>query len=139
MKTVEQKQLEVKNYLTKTQLHLFKTKKDELFKIIPFEVDGELHVCKIKISKDGVVSSKVRKVFTYEYDIIKATWKERFFTKSFYEKEDVIAIKHFKAINKFFGFLHGNLTINDVKNVEYMDKIIEAYKLNLNFVDKKEN
>jgi len=139
MKTVEQKQLEVKNYLTKTQLHLFKTKKDELFKIIPFEVDGELHVCKIKITKDGEVSSKVRKVFTYEYDVIKATWKERYFPSSIYEKEDVIAIKHFKTIKNFFSQLEGKLTLIDSKNIELMEKIIKDENLILNFVDKKEN
>jgi len=136
MKTVEQKQLEVKNYLTKTEQHLFKTKKGDMFKIIPFEVDGELHVCKVTISKDGEVSSKVRKVFIYEYDIIKQSWKHRYFPVSIYQKEDAVAIKHFKTINKLFSFLHGNLTINDGKNVEYMNKVIELYKLTLNYVDK---
>lgn len=139
MKTVEQKQLEVKNYLTKTELHLFKNKKSELFKIIPFEVDGELYVTKITIKSDNTVESKVRKVFRNEYYDLKSVWKYIFFPSSIYEKENVIAIKHFKTINKFFSFLHGNLTIDDVKNVEYMNKIIEGYKLILNFVDKKEN
>jgi hypothetical protein len=32
----------------------------------------------------------------------------------------------------------GNLTINDEKNVEYMNKLVDVYKLSLNFVDKKE-
>ena len=139
MKTVEQKQLEVKNYLTKSELHLFKNKRSELFKIIPFEVDGELYVTKITIKSDNTVESKVRKVFRNEYYDLKSVWKYIFFPSSIYEKENVIAIKHFKTINKFFGLLHGNLTIDDVKNVEYMNKIIEGYKLILNFVDKKEN
>jgi hypothetical protein len=136
MKTVEQKQLEVKNYLTKTELHLFKNKKSELFKIIPFEVDGELYVTKITIKSDNTVESKVRKVFRYEYYDLKSVWKAIFFPSSIYEKEDVIAIKHFKTINKFFGFLHGNLTIDDGKNVEYMNKVIDLHKLTLNYVDK---
>jgi len=139
MKTIEQKQLEVKNYLTKTELHLFKNKKSELFKIIPFEVDGELYVTKITIKSDNTVESKVRKVFRNEYYDLKSVWKSIFFPSSIYEKEDVIAIKHFKVINKFFSHLHGNLTTDDNKNVEYMNKIIEAYKLILNFVDKREN
>ncbi len=138
MKTIEQKQLEVKNYLTKTELHLFKNKKSELFKIIPFEVDGELYVTKITIKSDNTVESKVRKVFRSEYYDLKSVWKSIFFPSSIYEKEDVIAIKHFKTINKFFGHLRGNLTTDDVKNVEYMNKIIEAYKLILNYVDKPE-
>ena len=137
MKTVEQKQLEVKNYLTKTEQHLFKTKKGDMFKIITFEVDGELNVCKITISKDGVVSSKVRKVFIYEYDIIKQTWKHRYFPVSSYEKEDVIAIKHFKDVNSFFAYLRDKLTVVDSKNIEIMDEIIKIRKLFSNLVDKK--
>lgn len=139
MKTVEQKQLEVKNYLTKSELHLFKNKKSELFKIIPFEVDGELYVTKITIKSDNTVESKVRKVFKYSSDDLKRTWKDYFFFKSYYHNDEAVSIKHFKTINKFFSFLHGNLTIDDVKNVEYMNKVIELYKLTLNYVDKPKN
>lgn len=137
MKTVEQKQLEVKNYLTKTEQHLFKTKKGDMFKIIPFEVDGELNVCKITISKDGVVSSKVRKVFIYEYDIIKQSWKHRYFPVSIYEKEDAVAIKHFKDARTLFGYLRDKLTVVDSKNVEIMDEIIKVRKLFSKLVDNK--
>jgi hypothetical protein len=138
MKTIEQKQLEVKNYLTTSEQHLFKTNKGDLFKIIPFEVDGVLHVCKVTIKKDGTMTSKVKKVFTYESDNIKQNWKNYFFYKSCYVNEEAIAIKHFKGIRTFFSNLYGNLTINDEKNVEYMNKLVDVYKLSLNFVDKTE-
>jgi len=138
MKTIEEKQLEVKNYLTKSELHLFKNKKSELFKIIPFEVNGELYVTKITIKSDNTVESKVRKVFRNEYYDLKSVWKAIFFPSSIYEKEDVIAIKHFNAINIFFSYLRGNLTTDDEKNVEYMNKIIDLKKLSLNYVDKPE-
>jgi hypothetical protein len=138
MKTIEQKQVEVKNYLTKSELHLFKNKKSELFKIIPFEVDGELYVTKITIKSDNTVESKVRKVFKYGSDDLKRTWKDYFFFKSYYHNDEAVSIKHFKTINTFFSYLHGNLTTDDEKNVEYMNKIIDLKKLSLNYVDKPE-
>jgi hypothetical protein len=138
MKTIEQKQVEVKNYLTKSELHLFKNKKSELFKIIPFEVDGELYVTKITIKSDNTVESKVRKVFRYGSDDLKRSWKDYFFFKSIYVNDEAVSIKHFNAINIFFGYLRGNLTTDDEKNVEYMNKIIDLKKLSLNYVDKPE-
>lgn len=137
MKTVENLKLEVKNYLTKTEQHLFKTKKGDMFKIIPFEVDGELHVCKITINKDGEVSSKVRKVFMYEYDVIKQSWKHRYFPVSPYEKEDVVAIKHFKDARTLFSYIEDKLSLVDSKNIEKMDEFIKIRKLFSNLVDKK--
>lgn len=138
MKTIEQKQLEVKNYLTKSELHLFKNKKSELFKIIPFDVDGELYVCKVTIKSDNTTESKVRKVFRYGSDDLKRTWKDYFFFKSVYHNDEAVSIKHFNAINIFFSYLRGNLTTDDEKNVEYMNKIIELKKLSINYVDKPE-
>jgi hypothetical protein len=138
MKTIEEKQLEVRYYLTKTQSHLFKTKRGDLFKIIPFKIDGELYVCSVRINKEGLPSSKVRKVFMYSEDNIKQTWKNRYFPYSIYEKEDAVAIKHFNSINVFFGCLKDKLTTDNDKNVELMESIIKIKNLTLNFVDKQE-
>lgn len=134
MKTKEEKQLEVKNYLTKANQHLFKNNKGEIFKVVPFEIDGVLHVAKITIKPDGTTESKTRKVFMWESDDIKQTWKNSFL---YYGEQN--AIKHFKDARIFFLEIHDKLGLKNEDNVLIMNKIIKDFNLFSNLVDKKEN
>lgn len=132
MKTKEVKQLEVKNYLTKANQHLFKNNKGEIFKVVPFEIDGVLHVAKITIKQDGTTESKIRKVFMWESDDIKQTWKNSFL---YYGEQ--VAIKHFKDVRLFFYYLKDKLGLKNEDNVLIMNKIIKDFNLFSNLVDKK--
>lgn len=119
MKTIEQKQEQVKNYLNETAKHLFLTKNGVMFKIIPFKHEEKTYVAKVTISKTSfdVSIDDMSKIYDSE---LKQTWKNRYFDNFL----EIKSIKHFKAFNILFENLKNGITIDNKKNVELLEKLI---------------
>jgi len=119
MKTIEQKEQQVKNYLNETAKHLFVTKNGVMFKIIPFNHEEKSYVAKVTISKTNfnVSIDDVSKIYDSE---LKQTWKNRYFDNFL----EIKSIKHFKAFNLLFEKFKSGITIDNKKNVESLEKLI---------------
>jgi len=120
MKSQEQKEREVLNYLDKTSQHLFVTKQGVMFKIITFKQEGELYYSQFIIKKDTikVVTNKVK------LNRFKRSYKDELF-------ESYLEIKSIRMFKKLYDLLK-NITLDlgkdDVKNQERLDKLVEHYK-----------
>jgi hypothetical protein len=122
MKTQEQKQTEVLNYFNETPKHLFVTNTGVMFKIMTFKVEDVLYYSKLVITKDKA-SIETREAFKYGMGL-KQEWKHHFFPSYL----GVKSIPHFKKMRTIVGNLSKNLTIDNQKNQEYLDKLIEINK-----------
>lgn len=117
MKTTEQIKAEVKSYLQKTNLHLFK-KGDTFMKIIPFTENEVEYYATVKITESGKITINVTDIYKWGVSPGMKHYMKRNSIFPCWVKPSWSGVKHFNKMNRLLFEITSSISSDNTKNLK---------------------
>ena len=117
MKTTEQIKAEVKSYLQKTNLHLFKNG-DTFMKIIPFTENEVEYYATVKITESGKITISVTDIYKWGVSPSTKHYLKRNAIFPCWSKPSWVGVKHFKKIDRLIYEISSSISSSNEKNLK---------------------